>query len=176
MRWSYLASVGALAVVLSACSSTPGPDAGAEDGAAGGDSASADGARSSGMDGEGGMSESELYEGQPAERERVVYFGFDEYSVAGKYQGMLEANADFLKDNGNREVVVEGHTDERGSREYNIALGEKRANAVRDVLLSYGVSSDQIDTVSYGEERPAVEGSGEDAWAKNRRAVIEYGQ
>ncbi|MFP4251116.1 MAG: peptidoglycan-associated lipoprotein Pal [Guyparkeria sp.] len=174
MRWSYLASVGALAVVLSACSSTPGP--GAEDGAASGDGTSADGARSTGVSGADGMSTAELYEGQPAERERVVYFGFDEYSVGGKYQDMLEANADFLKENGNREVVIEGHTDERGSREYNIALGEKRANAVRDVLLSYGVSSNQIDTVSYGEERPAVDGSGEDAWAKNRRAVIEYGQ
>lgn len=175
MRWSYLASVGALAVVLSACSSTPGSGPGAEDGA-GADSASADGAQTTGMSGAGGMSESELYEGQPVERERVVYFGFDQYSVAGQYQGMLQANADFLKENGNREVVIEGHTDERGSREYNIALGEKRANAVRDVLLSYGVSSSQIDTVSYGEERPAVDGTGESAWAKNRRAVIEYGQ
>ena len=174
MRWSYLASVGALAVVLSACSSTPGP--GAEGGAGSGDAASADGAQSTGMSGAGGMSESELYQGQPVERERVVYFGFDEYSVAGQYQGMLQANADFLKENGNREVVIEGHTDERGSREYNIALGEKRANAVRDVLLSYGVSSSQIDTVSYGEERPAVDGAGEAAWSKNRRAVIEYGQ
>ncbi len=175
MRWSYLVSAGALAVVLSACSSTPDSGPGAGDGA-GADSASADGAQSTGMSGSGAMSESELYEGQPVERERVVYFDFDEYSVAGQYQGMLEANADFLKENGNREVVIEGHTDERGSREYNIALGEKRANAVRDVLLSYGVSSSQIDTVSYGEERPAVDGSGESAWAKNRRAVIEYGE
>ena len=173
MRWSYLASVGALAVVLSACSSTPGP--GAEAGA-GGDAASADGAQSTGMAGGAGMSEAALYEGKPAEPQRVVYFGFDEYSVAAKYQGMLEANADFLRENGNREVVVEGHTDERGSREYNVALGEKRANAVRDVLLSYGVSADQVETVSYGEERPAVEGTGESVWSQNRRAVIEYGQ
>lgn len=174
MRWSYLASVGALAVVLSACSSTPGP--GAEGGAAAGDAASAGGAQSTGMAGGAGMSEVELYEGKPSEPQRVVYFGFDEYSVAAKYQGMLEANADFLKENGNREVVVEGHTDERGSREYNVALGEKRANAVRDILLSYGVSSGQVETVSYGEERPAVEGSGENVWSQNRRAVIEYGQ
>lgn len=174
MRWSYLASVGALAVVLSACSSTPGP--GAEGGAAGAEGGSAAGAQSTGMAGAGGMSEAELYEGKPAKPERTVYFGFDEYSVASKYQGMLEANADFLKANGNREVVIEGHTDERGSREYNVALGEKRANAVRDVLLSYGVSAGQVETVSYGEERPAVEGSGEAVWSKNRRAVIEYGQ
>ncbi|HZJ81633.1 MAG TPA: OmpA family protein, partial [Guyparkeria sp.] len=91
-------------------------------------------------------------------------------------QGMLGANADFLKANGNRKAVIEGHTDERGSREYNIALGERRANAVRDVLQSYGVSASQIDTVSYGEERPAVEGRGEAVWAQNRRAVIEYGR
>ncbi|MCL7743820.1 peptidoglycan-associated lipoprotein Pal [Guyparkeria hydrothermalis] len=169
MRWSYLASVGALAVVLSACSSTP--EKGAEGGAAG-----ANGAQSAGMANGAGMSESRMYEGQPAERQRIVYFGFDEYSVAARYQSMLEANADFLKANGNREVVIEGHTDERGSREYNVALGEKRANAVRDILLSYGVSSSQVETVSYGEERPAVEGTGERAWSQNRRAVIEYGQ
>ncbi len=174
MRWTYIASAGALVVALSACSSTPdqGPGGMA---AQNGGAASADGARSAGLAGGGGLSQAQLYEGQPAERERVVYFAFDQYSVSGQYQGMIEANADFLKDNGNREVVIEGHTDERGSREYNIALGEKRANAVRDVLLSYGVSSSQIDTVSYGEERPAVEGSGEAAWSKNRRAVIEYG-
>lgn len=175
MRWSYLASVGAMAVLLSACSSTPGP--GAEGDVGSGDAAaSAGGAQSMGVSDAGGMSESALYEGQPAERERIVYFGFDEYSVADQYQGMLQANAEFLKENGNREAVIEGHTDERGSREYNIALGEKRANAVRDVLLSYGVSSGQLDTVSYGEERPAVEGTGESVWARNRRAVIEYGQ
>ncbi|HSH83556.1 MAG TPA: peptidoglycan-associated lipoprotein Pal [Guyparkeria sp.] len=173
MRWSYLASVGALAVVLSACSSTPGPGV---DGGVDGDATGAAGAQSTGIAGGAGMSEDPMYEGKPAESQRVVYFGFDEYSVAGEYQGMLRANADFLKENGNRKAVIEGHTDERGSREYNIALGERRANAVRDVLQSYGVSASQIDTVSYGEERPAVEGRGEAVWAKNRRAVIEYGR
>ncbi|MGM0516209.1 MAG: peptidoglycan-associated lipoprotein Pal [Pseudomonadota bacterium] len=173
MRWSYLASVGAMAVVLSACSSTPGQGPGAGEDAQAGD---ADGARSAGLTDGAGMSESRLYEGQPAERERTVYFGFDQYYIADEYQGMLRANAEFLKENDRREIVVEGHTDERGSREYNIALGEKRANAVRDALMSYGVSGGQIETVSYGEERPAVEGTGEDAWSKNRRAVIEYGQ
>lgn len=174
MRWTYIASVGALAVALSACGTTPGQGPEGE-AALNGGAGSADGAQSAGLAGNGGLSEAQLYEGQPAERERVVYFGFDEYSVSGQYQGMLETNADFLKENGNREVVVEGHTDERGSREYNIALGEKRANAVRDVLLSYGVFSSQVETVSYGEERPAVEGGGEDVWSQNRRAVIEYG-
>ena len=173
MRWSYLVSVGAMAVVLSACSSTPGPGAGGEGAEAGAD---ADGAQSAGLSDGAGMSESRLYQGQPAERERTVYFGFDEYYVADEFQGMLRANAEFLKENDRREIVVEGHTDERGSREYNIALGEKRANAVRDALMSYGVSAGQVETVSYGEERPAVEGSGEAAWSKNRRAVIEYGK
>jgi len=173
MRWSYLASVGAMAVVLSACSSTPGPGAGEADGAAAGGAA---GAESAGLSDGGGMSESRLYQGQPAERERTVYFGFDQYFIGDEYQGMLRANAEFLQENDRREIVVEGHTDERGSREYNVALGEKRANAVRDALMSYGVSGGQIETVSYGEERPAVEGSGEAAWSKNRRAVIEYGQ
>jgi len=106
----------------------------------------------------------------------TVYFGFDKYSVDASYRPMLQQNADFLKANAQRHVLVEGNTDNRGSREYNIALGEKRAVAVRDTLLADGVTPAQVDVVSYGEERPAVEGNNEAAWAKNRRADLAYGK
>lgn len=89
---------------------------------------------------------------------------------------MLQQNADYLKANTKRHVLVEGNTDNRGSREYNIALGEKRATAVRDILMADGVAPSQVDVVSYGEERPAVEGNTEAAWAKNRRADLAYGK
>ena len=87
---------------------------------------------------------------------------------------MLELHAAFLRDFRDRSVVIEGHCDERGTREYNLALGERRADAVRSFLTSSGVRASQIDTVSYGEERPANPGHDEAAWAENRRAEMHY--
>lgn len=175
MRLLSYASVGLAALALAACSSTPtkGP-AGAGTGSAA--TSGANGSSTSGMNGSGSMTESGLYAGKPSIENATVYFDFDSYSVKPSYRPMLQQNADFLKANTKRHVVVEGNTDERGSREYNIALGEKRAKAVRDVLLANGVAPDQIAVVSYGEERPAVEGNTEAAWAKNRRAVLDYGK
>jgi len=174
MRLLSIASVGLAALALAACSTTPtkGP-AGA--GAAAGSSANG-GAAASGMNGSGSMSESALYAGKPTTENSTVYFDFDSFLVKPEYRPMLKKNSDFLEENTQRHVVVEGHTDARGSREYNIALGERRAKAVRDVLLANGVGDDQIAVVSYGEERPAVEGTGEAVWAKNRRAVLDYGK
>lgn len=174
MRLLSIASVGLAALALAACSTTPtkGP-AGA--GAAAGTGAD-NGASASGMNGSGSMSESALYAGKPTAEDSTVYFDFDSFMVKPEYRPMLKKNSDFLEANTQRHVVVEGNTDARGSREYNIALGERRANAVRDVLLANGVSSDQVTVVSYGEERPAVEGTGESVWAKNRRAVLDYGK
>lgn len=122
------------------------------------------------------MDESMLYAAAPKGAAATVYFGFDKYNVDPSYRPMLQQNASFLKENGKRHVLVEGNTDNRGSREYNIALGEKRATAVRDILLADGVAPSQVDVVSYGEERPAVEGNNEAAWAKNRRADLAYGK
>ena len=86
---------------------------------------------------------------------------------------MLDAHASRLASSGKR-VVIEGHCDERGTREYNLALGERRANTVRRYLMSRGVSSSQIEVVSYGEERPADYGHNESAWSRNRRAFLDY--
>ncbi|AKJ28255.1 peptidoglycan-binding protein [Caldimonas brevitalea] len=103
--------------------------------------------------------------------DRVIYFDFDSYAVKDVYGQTLSSYAKTLN-GGQRRLMVEGHTDERGGREYNLALGQKRAEAVRKALSLLGVKESQMEAVSYGEERPSAVGSGEDAWAKNRRAEL----
>jgi peptidoglycan-associated lipoprotein len=105
---------------------------------------------------------------------RVVYFDFDSSEIKGGGTDVVAAHAKYLARHSDQRVRLEGHTDERGSREYNIGLGERRAQAVRRALLLQGASDAQISTVSYGEERPAVPGHDEAAWAKNRRVEIVY--
>jgi peptidoglycan-associated lipoprotein len=106
---------------------------------------------------------------------KTVYFDFDKYDLTTTTRATLRMNADWLRANPGYRVVIEGHCDERGTIEYNLALGEKRANATREFLASLGVDTSALRIVSYGEERPAVDGRGEFAWSKNRRAefVIE---
>ena len=110
----------------------------------------------------------------PANVSRLVYFDFDSYSVKPEYQSMIEQHARFLKSDAKRHVVIEGHTDDRGGREYNLALGQRRSEAVRRALGLLGVGDNQVEAVSFGKEKPAVPGSDEAAWAKNRRAEIMY--
>jgi peptidoglycan-associated lipoprotein len=105
---------------------------------------------------------------------RVVYFDFDSSEIKGTGTDVVAAHAKYLATHSGTRVRLEGHTDERGSREYNIGLGERRAQSVRRALLLQGASDAQISTVSYGEERPAVPGHDEAAWAKNRRVEIVY--
>ena len=105
---------------------------------------------------------------------RIVYFDFDSSEIKGSGTDVVAAHAKFLASHSGTRVRLEGHTDERGSREYNIGLGERRAQAVRRALLLQGATDAQLSTVSYGEERPAVPGHDESAWAKNRRVEIVY--
>jgi len=105
---------------------------------------------------------------------RTIYFDFDSSEVKSDYNGLITAHARYLAANPSTRVRLEGNTDERGSREYNIGLGERRAQAVRRALTLQGVTDAQITTVSYGEERPAVTGHTEEAWARNRRVDIVY--
>lgn len=105
---------------------------------------------------------------------RVVYFDYDSNVIKPEYQQIIEAHARFLKANGARKVVVEGHTDERGGREYNLALGQRRSEAVRRALELLGVKDAQVEAISFGEEKPATEGQDETAWSRNRRAEIAY--
>ncbi|MEX2606392.1 MAG: OmpA family protein [Kiritimatiellia bacterium] len=105
-----------------------------------------------------------------------VYFAFDSYSVASGENSKIRMVATNLQSNGGQAVILQGHTDERGSREYNIALGERRALAVRELLISMGISSDRIQTLSYGEELPSVSGSDETAFSLNRRVEFQLMQ
>ena len=110
----------------------------------------------------------------PAGVGRVIYFDFDSFTVKPEYQGLVDQHARFLQGNRGRSVAVEGHTDERGSREYNLALGQKRAEAVRRALTLVGATDAQIEAVSFGEEKPAAMGASEDAYSQNRRVGIRY--
>ena len=101
----------------------------------------------------------------------TIYFGTDEYSLDDASKATLAAQAQWLLANRNIRASIEGHADERGTREYNQALGERRANATRDFLLSQGVPADRMTVTSWGKERPVATGSNEEAWAQNRRAV-----
>ncbi len=104
----------------------------------------------------------------------LVYFDFDSYVIKPDYQGVIESHAHFLRADKKRKSVIEGHADERGGREYNLALGQKRSEAVRRALGLLGVNDSQIEAVSFGKEKPADLGHDEAAWAKNRRAEITY--
>ncbi|CAL1329007.1 peptidoglycan-associated lipoprotein Pal [Candidatus Providencia siddallii] len=110
-------------------------------------------------------------QGEQLQQNNIIYFSFDKYNISQEYMNVLDNYIMFLRDNSSN-VIIEGHADERGTPEYNIALGEKRANAVKLYLQSKGISNKQISIVSYGEEKPASLGSTEDDYAKNRRAVI----
>ncbi len=103
-----------------------------------------------------------------------VYFAYDSSELDADSQAIAEAHAVFLSNSPATKVVLEGHADERGTREYNLALGERRAQAVADVLIALGVSAANIENVSYGEENPVAEGHDESAWALNRRVEIRY--
>ncbi len=105
---------------------------------------------------------------------RSVYFEFDSFVVEDKYKALIEAHAKYLSNNRTAKITLQGHTDERGSREYNIALGQKRAEAVKRVLILMGAQEVVIETVSYGKEKPKREGHDEAAWAENRRVDIVY--
>lgn len=110
----------------------------------------------------------------PALAKRSVYFDFDKYDVKDEYLDMLGNHAKFLKATSEAKVLVQGNTDERGSREYNLALGQKRAEAVANNLKMSGVPEDQVEAVSLGEEKPKATGHDEAAWAENRRADLVY--
>ena len=105
---------------------------------------------------------------------RLVYFDFDSFAIRPEFQSVIEAHAKYIRADKNRKVVIEGHTDERGGREYNLALGQKRSEAVRKALVLLGVADGQLEAVSFGKEKPAVQGSTEAAMEKNRRAEISY--
>ena len=167
---------------LSACGGnqptipTAGGGAASDSAGANGDAGGAPGASTTGIGADGGLSVTRVQPGQgdgPLSR-LVIYFEFDRSEIRTDFNDMLRAHGTFLAENGDRQVRLEGHADERGSREYNIGLGEQRAQSVRRVLMLQGASADQLGTVSYGEERPAELGSDENAYSLNRRVELVY--
>ncbi len=183
MRISALAVVIGSFLLIAACETAPdqsGSARGAGGAGAGmgvGSGAGAGGAGAgAGAGGMGGYGSEASVTAQAAAQELAeigdtVYFGFDEYALTAEDRVVVERQAALLLRNPSLSVRIEGHTDERGTREYNLALGDRRSNAVKDYMVALGVDPARVGTVSYGEERPAVLGSDEQSWARNRRAV-----
>lgn len=175
----FLRSLGAAVLVgglLAACSSVPldEPAAPVTDKSQGAPAGGADPRAVAKVDTTGGKAVDPLNDPANPLSKRSVYFDFDSFNVKPEYQGVVEAHGRYLAANKSRNIVIEGNTDERGGREYNLALGQKRAEAVKQRLQLLGVSDRQIETVSFGKEKPKALGSTEEAWAQNRRADIVY--
>ena len=170
-----------LGMGLSACGggSSTIPTAGSGDASDSADANGASGAGSAtttGIGADGGLDVIRVVPGQgdgPLSR-LVIYFDFDRSEIRSDFNDMLRAHGAYLAENGVQQVRLEGHADERGSREYNIGLGEQRAQAVRRVLMLQGASTGQLGTVSYGEERPAALGSDDNSYSLNRRVELVY--
>ena len=173
MRFNLvLCVIGALA--LAACESTP-TNTGATSGA-GTSAGTGGGAGGTGGVSGGAGSAGAVRAGSEEEFVRVgdrVFFAFNKYDLTQESRSTLEKQAEWLKRYSSVPVLIAGHADERGTREYNLALGERRANSVRDYLVALGVGSSRVKTISYGKERPVDPRSNEEAWAKNRRSVTQ---
>ncbi|MBT9591303.1 MAG: peptidoglycan-associated lipoprotein Pal [Thiobacillus sp.] len=184
--WSAL-----LTLTLTACGTTSGTKATVEDrtgskadaAMASPSKAGSSGVETTALDGKGvggSALDGSSYAGDPRKdpasplSSRSVYFDYDQFAVKAEYRAMLEAHAGYLLSKRDARVILQGNADERGSREYNLALGQKRAEAVRKALAVLGVSEAQIEAVSFGEEKPRKEGETEEAYAENRRADVVY--
>jgi peptidoglycan-associated lipoprotein len=175
MTFCKFLGAGLLCFLLASCGSTPVPDPEpVENDAAG--AAGREGS-STGMDGsrfgQGEEFGDDFDDGQ-GELGMLIYFEFDQSELSPEYADLLSRHARRLSNSSRTKVRLEGHADERGSREYNIGLGERRSQAVRRMLLIQGATAEQISTVSFGEERPAAMGSDEESYALNRRVEIKY--
>lgn len=171
---------GLLSIFLVACgTSVPLTEVPVEDASAKAVGADA-GAAGSGVQGGGvapvdlGTSPDQAQAALASSESRLVYFDYDSFVINPEFQSLIAAHARLLRAQPARRVALEGHTDERGGREYNLALGQKRADAVRNALSILGVSPSQMEAVSFGKEKPVVVGNEEAAFAKNRRVEIRY--
>lgn len=172
--------VSALTLALAGCSGLGGTqneagDATVEDrGTQADGSTDAAGAQASGAQAGAAFAGHELDNPDSLLSKRVIYFDYDSSNIRNEDRELIRAHAAYMAANTGAVAVLEGHADERGSREYNIALGERRAKAVRQLLLFQGAADRQLETVSYGEERPAASGHDEGSWQQNRRVEIVY--
>ncbi len=169
------------ALVLAGCQTTTSKDAGApveerNASAATGSGATTSGTSGTGVNGAatGANARNPLKDPNNILSKRIVYFDYDSYVIKDEYKPMVEAHGRYLQANRNARMTIQGHTDERGSREYNIALGQRRADALKKLLVLYGATEIQIETVSFGKEKPRRDGHDESAWAENRRDEIVF--
>lgn len=163
MRFKFLSVLAAVAL-LAACETAPESTGNTQ--AAGGSTTTSSAAPATGVQIMGGSQEDLVV--NVGDR---VFFAFDSSELTAQSRGSLEKQAAWMKKFGGVRVVLEGHCDERGTREYNLALGERRANAAKDYLVALGINPARVKTISYGKERPAALGHNETAWAQNRRSV-----
>jgi peptidoglycan-associated lipoprotein len=153
------------------------PVAGSQVPGAGGGAGSTDGASTSAraLGGDQAGNQGGLLDANGVPVRKIIYFDFDKSEIKPEFADVISAHAHNMTSHPNLKLKLEGNTDERGTREYNIGLGERRAQAVRRALMLQGVAESQLNTVSFGSERPAVEGDDEAAWAQNRRVELVYG-
>jgi peptidoglycan-associated lipoprotein len=170
----YLVILLAAAAITVGCKSRPTVDETPPPTTAGNTGVSTGGVATVDADRQSGSSQGAVGPESALASQRVIYFDFDSSDIRTEYVDVIAAHGRFLASNATVRLRLEGHTDERGSREYNIGLAERRAQTVRRALALQGVQEAQIATVSYGEERPAAAGSDENAWSKNRRVEIVY--
>ena len=175
MKLHSLMIISGMALLLAGCAGQdiPAPDPDSAGPMIGGDESMAD---TDGFD-NGGLGEGEEFDDfndMDDELTMVIYFDFDQSELRAEYADVLQRHASNLANDSRARIRLEGHADERGSREYNIGLGERRSQSVRRLLLIQGASADQISTVSFGEERPAAFGSDEESYQLNRRVEIQY--
>jgi peptidoglycan-associated lipoprotein len=155
-----------------ATATTPAPGSGA--GTSGATTSGVPGSGVSGLSTGGGIPASALKDPRNILSKRNIYFDYDQFTVKDEYRPIVEAHAKYLQANRNARAILQGNTDERGTREYNIALGQKRADAVKNLMLLLGATEIQIETVSFGKEKPRREGHDEASWAENRRVDIVH--
>lgn len=171
MGWNKLVSVSLLSLAITGCASSGGTteDASSETAVEESQTQAVPGSPELGVQ-TGVQAEMD----NPLLEQKMVYFGYDRSDIRPEFKDILNAHAAYLSANPQARVVLEGHCDERGTVEYNLALGERRANTVKRYLIVQGANPSQLESVSFGEERPAMIGSDESAWSKNRRTEIKY--
>ena len=179
MRPIVIAAVSAAALVLGACATSP--DQAAADGDPSKPGAGAPGgvqtkpiARVDVTTKPGASGPAALKDPASPLSKRSIYYALDQFDIRDEYRSLIEAHARYLRENPSARMLIQGNTDERGSREYNVGLGQRRSDGVKKMLVLLGARDSQIESVSLGEEKPQDEGHSEDAWSKNRRSDILY--
>ena len=179
-----LFALSAAAVVMAGCSTTPEDqqaaaaveDRGKPGAKPGADAKSVDRPKIAAVDVTQGKKDAASALKDPASilSKRSIYYELDKYDVKDEYRGLIEAHAKYLRENPSARMLIQGNTDERGSREYNVSLGQRRSDGVKRMMVLLGAREEQIESVSLGEEKPQADGHSEEAWSKNRRSDILY--